>query len=90
MADSSMSLLARALDVTPQSVRAVVYSQMRSRRIEEAISKITGEPLCELWPQWHGLNRLPSKRPRSVESRLREIELKARLAAVPLPIRNAA
>jgi lambda repressor-like predicted transcriptional regulator len=90
MADSSMSLLARALGVTPQAVRAVVHGVTRSRRIEESISKLTGVPLSELWPRWHGVSARPSKRPSPAESRRRERELIAQLSRTDLPTQRAA
>lgn len=34
-------------------VSTVINGYSRSRRVEKAISEITGEPLSKLWPDWY-------------------------------------
>lgn len=46
--------IARECDVEPNTVSAVIHGRSRSKRIEMKIAAITGLPLAELWPQWHG------------------------------------
>lgn len=43
--------LARALNVTQQSVSQVILGRCRSKKIEGAISKILGIPADEIWTQ---------------------------------------
>lgn len=43
-------------------VSAVINGTSRSRRIEKAISKITGIPLQQLWPDWYSPDGKPVKR----------------------------
>lgn len=46
----NQSILARELDVSPTAVRLVITGNSHSRRIADAISKLTGCSLDELWP----------------------------------------
>lgn len=89
-AGSSMSLIARALGVAPQSVRTVVYGHGRSQRIEEALSKVTGVPLSTLWPKWHGAERAPRRRVNLGELHTRVAEEVQRIRSTKLPQAEAA
>lgn len=55
--------VARECDVEPTTVGAVINGRSRSQRIERRIAAITGMPLAELWPQWHGPSARRSRRP---------------------------
>lgn len=46
-----MRTLAKRLHVTDSSVWRVVHGEARSRRIAKEISRITGIPVSQLWPQ---------------------------------------
>lgn len=46
--------LADELELSPNTVSAVIKGRSRSRQVEERIAAITGHTLEELWPQWHG------------------------------------
>lgn len=90
MARSSMSLIAKAIGVAPQTVRSVVHGLGRSRRVEEAVSKVTGIPLETIWPKWHGDQRTPRRRISTKELFARaEAELK-RIQSTELPTVKAA
>lgn len=45
-------------------VSMVISGNSRSRRVEKAISDITGVPLHELWPEWYSQST-SSTRPRN-------------------------
>lgn len=47
---SSQSEIARALSVSPMGVSQVVHGRSKSRRIADAIAKITGISIHTLWP----------------------------------------
>lgn len=58
--------VARECDVEPSTVSMVINGRGRSRRVENRIAAITGVPLSELWPQWHGpAARRPRRAPMS-------------------------
>lgn len=40
--------------VSPTAVYQVIQGRSRSKRIEMRIAAITGFPLADLWPNWHG------------------------------------
>ncbi|MEQ1512957.1 MAG: hypothetical protein ABL934_09785 [Lysobacteraceae bacterium] len=46
-------------------VSAVINGNSRSRRVEKEISKITGFPLHELWPDWYAPSGKAVKRKRA-------------------------
>lgn len=50
---SSLSQIARSLDVDPSAVSAVIRRK-RSKRIEKAIAKTLGLKARELWPERYG------------------------------------
>lgn len=50
--------VAQELGVAPTTVGAVINGRSRSKLVEERISALTGLPLAELWPQWHGEGEL--------------------------------
>lgn len=62
MAGRSQSDIGRELGVASQTVGRVIDRKGHSARIEQRISEITGLPLAELWPQWHGPDAKPSRR----------------------------
>ena len=62
MAGSSQTDIARERGVTHTTVGSVIFGKGRSAPIEQRISEITGLPLAELWPQWHGPDAKPSRR----------------------------
>lgn len=43
-------------------VSMVISGNSRSRRVEKAISDITGVPLHELWPDWYSPNTSSPRR----------------------------
>lgn len=51
LAGSSFSDVAANLGVSPSTVSAVSLGRSRSRRIEAELSKRTGVPETELWPE---------------------------------------
>lgn len=56
--------IADQCDVAPSAVSMVVNSRGRSRKIENRIASLTGVPLAELWPAWHGKDAQRRHRPR--------------------------
>lgn len=65
-AGHSMADVARSLHnkrtgrhLTPAAVRAVIYGQARSRRIEVRIAALTGLPQHQLWPEWYDAQGKP-------------------------------
>lgn len=50
VAGTSLSQIARALDVQPTTVTAVSQGQRRSRRIEEKIAEALSTTAAKLWP----------------------------------------
>lgn len=54
MQDTTQADVARQCGVQRTSVYDVIHGRSRSQQIERRISIITGRPLAELWPQWHG------------------------------------
>jgi len=50
LAGTSLSEIARALDVQPTTVTAVSQGQRRSRRIEEKIAEALATSASKLWP----------------------------------------
>lgn len=51
---SSISDVARSLDVSPTSVSLVSKGRSRSKRIEEALAKEAGFTPAQLWPSHYG------------------------------------
>lgn len=43
-------------------VSLVINRQARSRRVEKAISEITGLPLQKLWPEWYSPKTAKSRK----------------------------
>lgn len=56
--------IADQCDVQPTTVGAVIHGRSRSRKIENRIASLTGLPLAELWPAWHGKDAQRRRRPR--------------------------
>jgi lambda repressor-like predicted transcriptional regulator len=52
-AGSTQAAIARQLGVTKVQVRRAVYAIDRSRRVEAAISRVTGISTRRLWPKWY-------------------------------------
>lgn len=53
-AGSSQTQIAKSLGLNEKSVRACVADGGTSKRVEAEISRVTGLPLNQLWPQWYG------------------------------------
>jgi lambda repressor-like predicted transcriptional regulator len=49
----SQARLAEELELSPNTVSAVVKGRSRSKKVEERIAAITDRSLVDLWPQWH-------------------------------------
>lgn len=47
---SSQAAIARQLDISKSAVSQVVSGHQRSRRVQAAIAKATGQPVTKLWP----------------------------------------
>jgi len=62
IAGSSLSAIARKLDVTPNAVRLIVHGNGKSRRIARAIATVTGRSLDELWPGVYGTQSMNEER----------------------------
>ena len=58
MAGYKQTDVATACGVAPTTIGTVINGRSRSRGVEEWISKTTGIPLAELWPQWYGEGEL--------------------------------
>lgn len=70
--------VAQQCNVQPTTVGAVIHGRSRSKRVELRIAAITGMPLAELWPQWHGPHadrrRRPALSPMKVAEALRAMQ----------------
>jgi lambda repressor-like predicted transcriptional regulator len=54
MREYTQAKIAQECGVEPNTVSAVIHSRSRSKQVERRIANVTGLPLSELWPAWHG------------------------------------